>query len=147
MVPNLYVTLDALPRLPNGKLNRLALPAPESVRGEMDYVPPRTKMEKLLAPVWAKVLELDKIGVHDNFFEFGGNSLMAVRLHRQLLPHFEGRFSVVDLFNHSTIGKLAAFLDEKASVQQEIPDAVRMRESRRNKAESMKQRLATRTTK
>jgi aryl carrier-like protein len=80
-VPSAYVRLDALPLTHNGKLDRKALPAPDgdayAVRG---YEAPRGETELLLAQIWAKTLNLDRVGRHDNFFELGGFSLLAVPL-------------------------------------------------------------------
>ncbi|HVK93231.1 MAG TPA: phosphopantetheine-binding protein, partial [Noviherbaspirillum sp.] len=148
MTPGLYLLLDALPRLPNGKLDRLALPAPDMRRSEIGYLAPRNEIEEILATVWAKVLKLDRVGVRDNFFEFGGNSLLIVKLHNQLAPHFAGRVQAVDLFKHATIEQLALFLNEAVPpVEQPLPDSAARRESRLNRAASTRQRLAVRGTK
>ena len=81
MVPAAFVRLDALPRLPNGKLDRGALPAlgTHSER-ERQYVAPRTALETTLADIWSQVLGVERVGIHDNFFTLGGHSLLAVRL-------------------------------------------------------------------
>jgi hypothetical protein len=147
MVPNLYLALDALPRLPNGKLDRLSLPAPDELRDEAGYIAPRNPTEQLLAGVWAEVLSLEKVGIRDNFFEIGGNSLLIVKLHSRLSPHFNGGLLAADLFTYPTIEKLGAYLDKGRPVQQAMQDSDERRENRRNRALSIKQRMATRNTK
>ena len=84
MVPSAFVFLDSLPLTPNGKLDRNALPAPDHSRPELEdaFAAPRTPVEENLANIWAVVLKLDKIGIHDNFFDLGGHSLLATRSSR-----------------------------------------------------------------
>ena len=88
MIPAAYVKLCELPVTPNGKLDRQALPIPQqdayATRG---YVPPRGEIETLVAQVWADVLNVDRVGRHDNFFQLGGHSLLAVRLTEILRRH------------------------------------------------------------
>jgi acyl carrier protein len=78
LVPSAFVGLDALPRDGDGAVDRGALPDPFG--GEDEYVAPRTEMERVLAETWCEVLGLDKVSVHDNFFDVGGHSLLAVRV-------------------------------------------------------------------
>ncbi|WP_141753459.1 AMP-binding protein, partial [Duganella sp. HH101] len=80
MVPAHFVVLDQLPLTPNGKVDRKALPAPDMARSEEGYVAPRTAAEEAMADIWAGVLNLDKVGMHDNFFTLGGHSLLAITL-------------------------------------------------------------------
>src|SRR5262249_11999243 len=80
MTPAAYVRLEALPLAPNGKVDRKALPAPEGRPEAIAYVAARTPMEEVLAEIWAEVLRVERIGVHDDFFELGGNSLLATRI-------------------------------------------------------------------
>jgi thioesterase domain-containing protein/acyl carrier protein len=80
MVPSAFVALDALPLTPNGKIDRVALPAPEGRGAAGAYLAPRTAMEEVLAAIWAEVLKIDRVGVHDNFFALGGHSLVAIQL-------------------------------------------------------------------
>jgi acyl carrier protein len=85
------VLLDALPLTPNGKVDRRALPPPDRSRAEPDsaYVAPRTPSEAVLADIWADVLHLERVGVHDDFFDLGGHSLMAVQILFQIRKHFQ----------------------------------------------------------
>jgi hypothetical protein len=82
MVPAAFVFLDSLPLTPNGRLDRKAFPAPDQSRPELDdtFTPPHTPVEELPANIWAEVLKLDKVGIHDNFFQLGGHSLLATQV-------------------------------------------------------------------
>jgi amino acid adenylation domain-containing protein len=82
MIPSAFVAIDALPRTPNGKLDRSSLPVPslDDHTGMSTPAPPNTELERCLAEVWARALNLEKVGVEDNFFDLGGHSLLAVRL-------------------------------------------------------------------
>ncbi|MBI1853014.1 MAG: amino acid adenylation domain-containing protein [Planctomycetes bacterium] len=82
MLPASFVFLDALPRTPNGKLDRRALPAPATARPALEraFEPPRSAAENALAAIWTKVLRIDRVGIHDNFFELGGDSILAVQI-------------------------------------------------------------------
>lgn len=82
MVPAVFIVLPAFPLTPNGKIDRQALPAPNpgNFNSGVDYVPPRTPDEQKIADLWCMLLGLPKIGVHDNFFHLGGDSLMVVKL-------------------------------------------------------------------
>ncbi|MFI6341442.1 amino acid adenylation domain-containing protein, partial [Streptomyces sp. NPDC050535] len=82
MLPSAFVHLEQLPLMPNGKVDRKALPEPTDLRPllEQQYVAPRTVVEKALASVWADVLNADGVGVHDNFFELGGDSILSLQV-------------------------------------------------------------------
>jgi acyl carrier protein len=81
MVPQHFVELEGLPLMPNGKLNRRALPVPFSVEAaEEAYVAPRTEMEARVAAIWREVLGIERVGVHDNFFDLGGHSLLTIKV-------------------------------------------------------------------
>ena len=82
MVPAFFVVLEALPRLPNGKVDRKSLPAPERRRTELEanYVEARTALEARLAEIWCQTLGVERVGVHDNFFELGGDSILSIQV-------------------------------------------------------------------
>ncbi|QFQ99404.1 amino acid adenylation domain-containing protein [Streptomyces phaeolivaceus] len=107
MVPAFFVLLEQLPLTVSGKTDHGALPAPEgTAQGDTEaYVAPRTDEERAVAAIWAGVLGTERIGLHDNFFAVGGDSIRAVRLVGALL---EGghRYSVQDLFRHQTVAEL-----------------------------------------
>ncbi|WP_437931241.1 amino acid adenylation domain-containing protein [Sorangium sp. So ce291] len=116
MVPGAFVLLDALPLTPNGKLDRRALPAPAERRdgGGERHVAPRSAIEATLAEIWAQVLGTDAVGVHDNFFERGGDSLLGIQVvarARQAGLAVSSR----QLFEHQTIAGLAAAAERAAS--------------------------------
>jgi amino acid adenylation domain-containing protein/non-ribosomal peptide synthase protein (TIGR01720 family) len=109
MVPTAFVVLGALPLMPNGKIDRKALPAPEAQRptGGEAFVAPLTPTEKLLAQVWSQVLGVERVGVHDNFFDLGGDSILAIRVaarSNQAGLHLTPR----QLFQSQTIAELAS---------------------------------------
>ncbi|MCB1034769.1 MAG: non-ribosomal peptide synthetase, partial [Acidobacteria bacterium] len=82
MVPSLFVPLDALPLSPTGKVDRRRLPAPETeaLVAETAFEAPRTERERVLAAAWAKVLRVEKVGIHNNFFELGGDSILSIQI-------------------------------------------------------------------
>jgi amino acid adenylation domain-containing protein len=111
MVPPVFVVLDGLPLSVNGKLDRAALPVPDSGAAAGEYVPPRTAREESLARAWAQVLGQDRIGIHDNFFDLGGHSLHAVRVVARLRAESgddRAPIGVMDMFRHPTVAQLAA---------------------------------------
>jgi amino acid adenylation domain-containing protein len=109
MVPSAFMFLESLPLTPNGKLDRKALPAPDQTRPELDqtFAPPRTPFEEQLAGIWAEALKLDKVGIHDNFFDLGGHSLLAVKLIAKLKQDLEVELPLRFLFQCPTIAQLA----------------------------------------
>lgn len=112
MIPSAFVTLERLPLTPNGKLDRSALPAPGTERPDLDreYVPPITEEERILAETWMDALVLERVGVHDNFFVLGGDSMRSVRVVN--LARDKGLiFTVQDLFRHPTISGLVSALE------------------------------------
>ena len=109
MIPSLFVTLDEMPLTNNGKVNRKALPEPEGIRPELEanYVMPTTQIESKIATIWQEVLQLDKVGIHDNFFDLGGHSLLVVQVHSQLQKIVPNQISMLEMFMYPTIYSLA----------------------------------------
>jgi len=105
MVPAYMLQLEALPLLPNGKVNRKALPAPgvAELTGATTYIAPRNATEEQLLQIWQQVLGRERISVKDNFFELGGHSLKATRLASQIYKTFEVKVSLKDLFTHPVL--------------------------------------------
>jgi len=113
MVPNAIVLLEALPLTPNGKVDRRALPAPDTARPELAdaFVAARTPVEELLAQIWAKVLGVEKVGIHDNFFELGGHSLLATQVFSRLCDTFAVELPLRCLFESPTVALLAEHIE------------------------------------
>ena len=122
MVPAAYVRMEALPLTPNGKIDRKALPAPDrSASPIQDYEPPQGELETILAGIWADVLKVDNVGRHDNFFDFGGNSLLAVRLLSRAQEIVRGEAVPLSvLLEAPTIARLAAWVESHEGDQQPI---------------------------
>ncbi|HEX6291076.1 MAG TPA: amino acid adenylation domain-containing protein, partial [Herpetosiphonaceae bacterium] len=118
MVPSAFVLLDALPLTPNGKVDRQALPAPETIGAGSGAatMPPVTETERTLARIWAEVLRLEQVGIHDNFFDLGGDSILGIqvtaRANQAGLP-----LSAQQTFQFQTIAELAAQVDAAAPVE------------------------------
>ncbi len=114
MVPAAFLLLDALPLTPNGKVDRRALPAVEGERqSEGAYVAPRNELEKIIAGIWRELLQVEKVGVHDNFFDLGGHSLLIAQAHSRLHKVVDRNLSITDMFRYPTIEKLTEFLSRE----------------------------------
>ena len=114
LVPSAFVFLDSLPLTVNGKVDRKALPAPErTVRSEQDFVAPRTPNEQALAAIWAQVLKLDQIGIHDNFFDLGGHSLRATQVISRVKKTLGADIQLRALFESPTVAALSALIVRK----------------------------------
>ena len=116
MVPAAFVILTELPLLSNGKLNRRALPNPEEFFSQPEeiYIAPESDLEQTIAAVWREVFEVEKVSIHSNFFDLGGNSLLLARVHSKLRAALQRDIPIIDLFKHSTIHSLAKHLGETA---------------------------------
>jgi len=109
MVPAALVRLESLPLTPSGKINRRALPAPDDSRPELEtgYLAPRNLLEEQLASIWCDVLNIERVGMHDNFFALGGHSLLVVRVAARASAAFGVELAVRRLFESPTIAQLA----------------------------------------
>ncbi|HEY2963604.1 MAG TPA: phosphopantetheine-binding protein, partial [Pyrinomonadaceae bacterium] len=109
MIPSTFVMMDKLPVTANGKLDRQSLPAPDESQlpRAREFVAPRSPVEESLVGVWKDVLGIERIGVHDNFFELKGNSLLVVRLISRLRQMFHVDLPLHLLFEAPTIAQLA----------------------------------------
>jgi amino acid adenylation domain-containing protein len=112
MVPAVFIILDTLP-LMNGKVDRNALPPPDHQRPNLDnpYVPPRSDLETTLVEIWELALELQPIGIHDNFLDLGGHSLDATRIISRILATLRFDLPIKALFQSPTIAEMAAILE------------------------------------
>ncbi|MEM7593187.1 MAG: amino acid adenylation domain-containing protein, partial [Cyanobacteria bacterium P01_A01_bin.83] len=115
MVPSAFVFLDSIPLTPNGKVDRRALPAPDNTRQESSstFVAPQDKLESHLTEIWSQVLNVKPIGVRDNFFDLGGNSLQAVALFAQIEKQFGKKLPLVTLFQSGTVAEIAQIIRQK----------------------------------
>ena len=122
MVPAAFVCLETLPLLPNGKLDRKALPEPDDSveREEMEYVAPRTPTEERLASIWAEVLTLKQVGIYDNFFAIGGHSLLITQVLTRVQDAFQLSLPVRTLFKNPTIAGLAQAVEKVQSRSAEL---------------------------
>jgi amino acid adenylation domain-containing protein len=113
MIPSVFLRLDAFPLLPNGKINRRAFPKPDRERPNLDdFVAPNTPLENVLAAMWRKLLNVDKVGVHDSFFELGGHSLLATQLISLLQELFSDGFPLLRIFfENPTVAALSSAVE------------------------------------
>ena len=112
MIPSYFVILEKFPLTPNGKLDRNALPEPDKneIAGR-EYEAPQSEMQKRLVNIWCEVLEIDKIGINDNFFQLGGHSLKAISIISKIYKEFNVEISIIQLFSAPTIKELAAYIE------------------------------------
>jgi amino acid adenylation domain-containing protein len=105
MIPALFVTIEALPLTPSGKVNRRALPSPDGLRPDLEtaFMSPRNEVERQMSGLWKKVLGLEQVGVYDDFFELGGDSLLAMRLLNCINDRFETSISLQHFFKNPTV--------------------------------------------
>ena len=124
MVPGAYVRLESLPLTPNGKLDRKALPAPEAnAYAVREYAAPEGEVERVLAGIWAEVLQWEGIGRHDNFFELGGHSLLAVTLIERMRRNGL-QADVRALFTTPTLAALAATVGGETDLVEVPPNRI-----------------------
>ncbi len=120
MLPAAIAQLESLPRLPSGKVDRRALPAPEALPrgGARSSARPRTATEREVAAIWSEVLKLapDAVGIDDNFFDLGGQSLLAIQVQSRLGERLGRRVAIVELFRHPTVRALARHLEADGEV-------------------------------
>ncbi len=115
MIPAAFVPLAALPLTPNRKVDRKALPEPgHALRAGLDqaYAAPRNRVEEILCRIWSEVLVLEKVGIHDSFFDLGGDSLRLTQLMLKLREYFRMRLSLREFFAQPTVAELAGMIAE-----------------------------------
>ncbi|HEY0602196.1 MAG TPA: amino acid adenylation domain-containing protein, partial [Herpetosiphonaceae bacterium] len=120
MLPSAFVLLPALPRTPNGKLDREALPAPDRLRLDQAsaFVAPRTPIEHQLATIWAEILDLERVGIGDNFFTLGGHSLLATQVMSRVRDSLQIELPLRALFEAPTISGQAALIEARRQTSQ-----------------------------
>ncbi len=109
MTPAFFICLESLPLTPNGKINRKALPLPAELGGLSGYVAPRNKEEHILAEIWQDALQVEQVGIHDNFFDLGGASIQSIQV--VVKANMYGyRIGAEHIFEYQTIAELATFI-------------------------------------
>ena len=122
MVPSIIVQLDALPLTPSGKLARRSLPVPDYADSAQQYVAPRNEIETTLATIWAEVLGVDTVGIHDDFFALGGHSLLATQLISRVRDATGSDVPLMSLFERPSVAEFAPLLDDSsADANKSIP--------------------------
>lgn len=111
MIPSYFVKLDQIPITVNGKIDKRALPEPKLTQ-EVEYVPPTNEIEEKLVKIWSEVLGIERIGINDDFFALGGHSLKAMMVNNQTSKEFDVELPVRQIFDDSTVKKLAKFIEE-----------------------------------
>jgi len=121
MIPAAFVLLKSFPLTPNRKIDRKALPKPEVVDAEAGalVVEAGDAFERTVADIWKSVIGVNKISTHDNFFDAGGNSLLALRVYNAINSAYPQQILLVDLFAYPTISLIAAKLRGKEAVKSE----------------------------
>ncbi|MEC0599321.1 amino acid adenylation domain-containing protein [Bacillus spizizenii] len=129
MIPQIFMKIDQIPLTENGKINVNALPEPVISQPELDitFEEAITDIQKEISQIWTRILNVEKVGIHDNFFEAGGNSIKIVAVHNQLQKIYPKQIQIADLFAYPTIYRLSqyiesaiAFSEIAASVSDEI---------------------------
>jgi amino acid adenylation domain-containing protein len=123
MVPSAFVVLDALPVTPNGKIDRHSLPSPDKSRPSLlqEFVAPRTPVEEILANIWIDVLGVEQVGVHDKFFELGGDSLLATQIISRVHEALRVNLTLRTFFEALTVAELASAVAKSAQQDGDIP--------------------------
>jgi amino acid adenylation domain-containing protein len=144
MIPTAFVMLAELPHTPQNKIDRKALSAPEKTRPslEQSYVAPQTEMESISAGIWREALRIERVGIHDNFFDLGGHSLLMVEVQSKLQIALKREISMLDMFKYPTINELVKYLRNGASEQNEILEerVEKVREGKDRLRQQLKQR-------
>jgi amino acid adenylation domain-containing protein len=120
MIPSQIMRLDEFPLTPNGKIDRQALPHPNH-QSQSLYEAPRNNIEQQLTEIWSLIVECEKISIHDNFFDLGGHSILAIKLLNEIQKNFNQELSLTSLFQNPTIAQLAQQLSQ-FEVQPSISD-------------------------
>jgi len=145
MVPTAFVILETLPLSPNGKLDRRALPAPDTAptASGATFIAPQTATERAIASIWQEVLGEPRVGLHDNFFDLGGHSLLLARVHAELRRQLGTSLTLIDLFKHPTVSALARALivpQPTATPTQQVQDRASNRRDLLERQRQLRQR-------
>ena len=139
MIPNYFMRLDTMPMTASGKTDRKNLPVPDFTMQEREYVEPESLTEKKLANIWEKYLQLDEIGKNDDFFECGGDSLLAISMTSEIEETFGVQISIKDVMEKSVLENLAKCIEN-------ANDIVRIQANNRNTYKLLPQQKAVYVT-
>jgi amino acid adenylation domain-containing protein len=142
MVPSTFVELDTLPLTPNGKIDRRALPVPDEQRPDLKevYEAPKSEVERAIAKIWLEILRVEKVGVNDNFFDLGGNSLLMVQVNHKLREIMHCDISIVEMFQNPTIKYLAKYINissKQTSVFESLNNRIQKQREAVNRQKSL----------
>lgn len=143
MMPSTFLVLKALPILPNGKVDYQALPKQVQIQLEETFVAPQSELEQMITNIWQEVLQVQKVGIHHNFFDLGGHSLLMVQIHTKLRATLNRDISMVELFESPTISTLAKHLSQKQEEQSVFelnPDSVEARRESNQQQRQLRQK-------
>jgi amino acid adenylation domain-containing protein len=148
MVPTRFIFLEALPVSPNGKIDRKALPIPGRSRPELatPLINHKTPLEKDLAQIWRDVLELDQIGIHDNFIDLGGDSLAATRIVSRVMAKFQIEIPLRSLFQSPTVAEMACVISQYEINKLDQNDLAKILDELESLGEEEARRLANEVT-
>jgi amino acid adenylation domain-containing protein len=143
LVPAAFALLAALPLTPSGKVDRASLAEPvEARREDSTWAEPQSPMERTIADIWGDLLRVHRIGLHDNFFDLGGHSLLVVRAHQRLKEALGREVAVVDLFRFPTVAALARHLGGEEIVSlQKVQDLAERQRSAQQRQKAAMERL------
>ncbi len=139
MVPSVIIEIEKFPLNSNGKIERKLLPEPIMTISKNDIITPRNKLEKRIAEIWSTILNINNIGIDDNFFDLGGHSLLIIRVHNQIEKMIDKKIEVVDLFRYPTIASLAEFINSDDSENNIIDKAAERAENQKKAREKRMQ--------
>jgi hypothetical protein len=143
MVPAAFVVLDAFPLTPNGKIDRKALPAPKrkDAPASASYAALTNELERQIAELWREMLNVERVGLRDNIFDLGANSLLTVQANNRLSAVLGRKVSLVSMFRFPTVESLAAHLGDG---KQEVVAQKRVQERADRRAEAAERRRQVR---
>jgi acyl carrier protein len=124
MVPSAFVVLEELPLTVNGKVDRRALPEPAA--DESGYVAPRTAVEEMIAGIWESLLPVERVGIHDNFFDLGGHSLLATQVASRVREAFQVEVPLRTFFECPTVAALTLAIVRSLVEQEDRAEVVRL---------------------
>ena len=141
-IPSQFVILDVLPLTPSGKVDRRSLPQIQMERPELTttYTAPTSTLEQQIADIWQDLLQMDKVGIHDNFFDLGGHSLLIIRARSRLEALLQREIHLVTLFQYSTIHALATELNQQSPTNSHWQESANRGQKRAQLMEQQRQR-------